>query len=322
MTDRPGKQTRRPPSSAPPPRPTPAPERNARRGARHWSPGRLFAWGAIGLVVAVVASLLVAKAVFPTSSPASATNTWTALPSSIAREIQDIPASVFDEVGITSPAAAVSAPVVVTGTPALTIDGKPGVFYVGGEFCPFCAAERWALTTALSRFGSFSGLGQMQSSPADEDPDTQTVTFRKASFASPFVALHAVERYSSVPDPATGYWRILEPLSATDRALLSTYDQPRYLPGVPPGGLSVPFVDIGNKVFVPSAGYSPSILQGLTRRQIAGGLTDPSNPVTRAILSTANYLSASICSVDGQQPMAVCTSRGVSAAAQALHLTR
>ena len=34
------------------------------------------------------------------------------------------------------------------------------------------------------------------------------------------------------------------------------------------------------------------MLQGLSRAQIAAGLTDPANPVTRAIVSSANYLSA------------------------------
>src|SRR5690348_15801045 len=28
--------------------------------------------------------------------------------------------------------------------PALTADGKPRVLYVGAEYCPYCAAQRWA----------------------------------------------------------------------------------------------------------------------------------------------------------------------------------
>ena len=42
--------------------------------------------------------------------------------------------------------------------PALTADGKPEVLYVGAEYCPFCAAERWPVVVALSRFGTWSGL--------------------------------------------------------------------------------------------------------------------------------------------------------------------
>ena len=37
---------------------------------------------------------------------------------------------------------------------AITADGKPKVLYVGAEYCPFCAAERWPMVVALSRFGT------------------------------------------------------------------------------------------------------------------------------------------------------------------------
>ncbi len=223
--------------------------------------------------------------------------------------------------GISSPAAEVSPPIIVTGNPALVFNGKPGIFYLGGEFCPYCAAERWALAVTLSRFGTISGLGEMQSAPApDVDPNTQTMTYDKASLASPYVALRAVEHYSNVVDPATGYWAVLQPLTAADKQILNTYYQPKYLPGVTPGSITLPFIDIGNKAFVASASYSPSILQGLTRAEIAGGLNDPTNPVTRPILATSNYMSASICSIDGQRPAAVCSSPGVTVAAKALHL--
>src|SRR6266702_3251914 len=42
-------------------------------------------------------------------------------------------------------------------------NGHPELFYVGGEYCPFCAGERWAMIQALSRFGTFSNLKQIQS---------------------------------------------------------------------------------------------------------------------------------------------------------------
>jgi len=46
----------------------------------------------------------------------------------------------------------------------LTADGKPLVLYVGEESCPYCAAERWSLILALSKFGNFTGLKYMLSS--------------------------------------------------------------------------------------------------------------------------------------------------------------
>ena len=33
--------------------------------------------------------------------------------------------------------------------------GKCLVFFMGAEFCPFCAAERWAIVGALDRFGKW-----------------------------------------------------------------------------------------------------------------------------------------------------------------------
>ncbi len=44
--------------------------------------------------------------------------------------------------------------------------GKPEVLFVGAEFCPFCAAERWPLIVALSRFGHFSTAPQHAVGPA------------------------------------------------------------------------------------------------------------------------------------------------------------
>ena len=36
----------------------------------------------------------------------------------------------------------------VSNTP-LTLDNKPYFFYVGAQFCPFCATERWSVIKAL-----------------------------------------------------------------------------------------------------------------------------------------------------------------------------
>ena len=70
-----------------------------------------------------------------------------------------------------------------------------------------------------------------------------------------------------------------------------------------------------------SSSYSPSLLQQVTREEIAAGLSDPKNPVTQAIIASSNYLSAGVCAIDGQMPASVCTSKGVAAAAKALKLT-
>src|SRR5438874_585634 len=66
----------------------------------------------------------------------------------------------------------------LNGTP-LTKDGKPEVLYIGDEYCPYCAAERWAMAVALSKFGTFTGLRGIRSSSSDAFPSTPTLTFYK-----------------------------------------------------------------------------------------------------------------------------------------------
>jgi hypothetical protein len=39
------------------------------------------------------------------------------------------------------------------------------VFFLGAQFCPFCAAERWALVGALERFGTLTGYAPETHTP-------------------------------------------------------------------------------------------------------------------------------------------------------------
>jgi NAD(P)H-hydrate repair Nnr-like enzyme with NAD(P)H-hydrate epimerase domain len=61
-------------------------------------------------------------------------------------------------------------------------------------------------------------------------------------------------------------------------------------------------------------------LTGLTRSAIATGLSDPTSPVTDAIIASANYQTAAICSLTKDLPSNVCTSSGVKAAAKVMKL--
>ena len=80
----------------------------------------------------------------------------------------------------------------VNGTP-LTSGGKPEVLYMGAEYCPFCAAQRWAMVNALSRFGTFTGLTTTHSSSTDADPNTPTWTFYKSTYKSNYINFTSVE---------------------------------------------------------------------------------------------------------------------------------
>ena len=49
------------------------------------------------------------------------------------------------------------------------------------------------------------------------------------------------------------------------------------------------------------------MLQGLTWDQIATDLHNPASPVAKAALGAANYITAVLCKLTGDQPAAACT---------------
>ncbi len=235
------------------------------------------------------------------------------VPAAVLAEITHVPASSFDAVGAGT-GYAITPPKVDSSQKLLTTGGKPEVFGIFGEFCPFCAAERWAIITALSRFGTFTGLKTMQSSPVDSYPRTQTFEFHTATYASPYITAKLVELYGQ--DKVTLTHPRINTLTKEETHLGVKYDD-----GTGPKQLySIPFTDWGNKVLFTSSSYDPQVLQGLSRSTIAAGLKTPSNPVTQLILGTANYMSAAVCYIDGGKPGSVCTSSGVQAAAKALKI--
>jgi hypothetical protein len=184
------------------------------------------------------------------------------------------------------------------------LDGKPELLYIGGQYCPYCAAERWAIAAALSRFGTLSGLQFIHSSPTDSYPSTPTLSFAKASYTSKYLAFVPVEWYSETPDAATptGYAYLQRP-TPQQAALFARY-----------AGGSFPFVDIGNQYLVPQAQYLPSALAGLSWAQVAAAMRDPSSAVGQDIDGAANMITAAICKLTHGQPAGVCASPGVTAA--------
>ncbi|HUO47598.1 MAG TPA: DUF929 family protein, partial [Acidimicrobiales bacterium] len=205
-------------------------------------------------------------------------------------------------------------PSVLSGQPPYTVDGKPAVLYIGGEFCPYCAAERWGLILALSRFGTVTGLQETTSSPWDVHPSTATFSFAKATYSSQYITF-AGKEVEGNDTTGVGTHTALQSLTPEEQQLWSKYSAHF---GIAEG---FPFIDIANKVFILGPTYDPTILAGLTQVQIAGALADPSNPITQAVVGTANYITAGICSVTNQQPSSVCTMAGVTAASKALGLS-
>jgi hypothetical protein len=272
---------------------------------------------AIIAVITVVVALVLVETSGP-KTPVRATTPNSSLSgaalASVVGQLTSVPAAAFDQVGAGSATAHPDVIGPAGGTPAapaLTAGGKPAMLYLGAEFCPFCAAERWAMITALSRFGTFTGLASIKSATMDGAgdqepfPATDTWTFRQATFTSSFLAFTPVELFTNIPDKQTGGYTTLQKPTAAQQALLSKYDAPPFVPSQDQG--AIPFIDYGGKFLSVGASYDPSVLQGLSWAQIATDLHNPASPVAKGVLGAANFMTAALCQLTGGQPATACT---------------
>jgi Domain of unknown function (DUF929) len=175
---------------------------------------------------------------------------------------------------------------------------------MGAEYCPFCAAERWAMIVALSRFGTFSGLTTIHSAAAngagtaEPDPNTPTWTFLNTSYTSQYLTFTPIELQTNIPDPSTGTYTTLQKPTAAQNALITKYDG---------SNQSIPFIDFGNNYVISGASYDAGTLAGLSWSTIATDLSNPNSTVAKAVDGTANYITAAICKMTNNQPASACT---------------
>ncbi|MEU8225303.1 DUF929 family protein [Kribbella sp. NPDC048915] len=267
----------------------------------------LLAVGAVVLVVVIVGGLVTIRLVG--GGKKTATGASGTADAGLITALSSIPDSTFAAVGTDEVKAA---PVAITGAPPLTADGKPKVLYIGAEFCPYCAAERWPVTVALSRFGKFSNLGTTHSASEDVFPNTATLSFHGASYTSQYLAFTGVETTTNEVE-GNGY-KPLDTPTPEDQKTFDTYNKPPY---VESDG-SIPFIDLGGKYVGSGATYSPELLAGKTQAEIADALKDPSNPIAKAVDASANVYTAAICKLTNNQPANVCSTDTITAAAAKL----
>jgi thiol-disulfide isomerase/thioredoxin len=253
---------------------------------------RLFAIGGVTVALLAVVGIIIGALVSRSTPTAQHRSTTGALPADVQKNLK-VPASTLATVGIgTSSTQALKA---VTG-PALTSSGKPEMLYIGAEWCPYCAAERWAMAVALERFGSFSPLRGVYSSSADVYPNTATLTFHDSTYTSNYLTFAPVENQDVNHN-------LLQAPTASQQALWSKYEPP---------GDGYPFIDIGNR-FVATVTFNPQVLQGLTWSQIAADLHNPSSPVAQGADGSANLFTAAICKITGNTPAQVCKAAPIPA---------
>ena len=240
-------------------------------------------------VVAAIALLVVAFLVirwYTTPLPPAPLNVDAT--QQVLSSIAGLPQSELDAVGAGSANNLIKP---VSGTPLTGPNGHPEVFYLGAEYCPYCAAERWPMIIALSRFGAFSGLKTTSSSSSDVYPNTPTFTFHGATYTSQYVDFAAVETTDRDRNP-------LESPTSAQQALANQYDTSG----------SIPFVDFGNRYALSGAMYLPDVLSGMTWTAVADALAQASSPQAKAILGSANLITAAVCKLTADQPASVCSS--------------
>jgi thiol-disulfide isomerase/thioredoxin len=252
---------------------------------------RLLFVGAVAVVLLAVVGIIIG-ALVSRSSPSSPAAGAQPLPAGVQANLT-VPASTLAAVGIGSSNTAYLKS--VTG-PALVAAGKPEMLYIGAEWCPYCAAERWAMAVALSRFGHFTPLHGVHSSAADVYPNTATLTFYGATYTSNYLVFTPVENQNVNHSQ-------LVPTTSAQQALWAKYEPP---------GDAYPFIDIGNR-FVAATTYNPQVLQGLTWSQIASDLHNPSSAVAQGAVGSANLFTAAICKITGNAPASVCTAAPIPA---------
>jgi thiol-disulfide isomerase/thioredoxin len=258
--------------------------------------------GSILAVIAVVVALIVVYANKSNTPQKVAGGVHgTVLPASVASGITSVPAATLDAVGAGSLGS--TSPVVpISGSP-LTSGGKPEMLYIGAEYCPYCAATRWAMAVALSRFGTFTTpLRGFHSSSTDVDPNTPTVTFYQQGYNSSYLVFTPVENEDINRHQ-------LQPLTKQQQDIWVKYDTTQTANGPSQG---YPFIDFGGQAALKNPPFNPGILAGLSWAQVARDLHNPSSPVAQAILGSANYMTSAICKMTGNAPSSVCTSPAVS----------
>jgi hypothetical protein len=212
------------------------------------------------------------------------------LPASVQADLK-VPASTLARIGAGSYLPGAIKP--ATG-PALASGGKPEMLYIGAEWCPYCAAERWAMAVALNRFGTFSPLRGIHSSATDVFPNTATLTFYKTKYTSNYLVFAPVENQDINRN-------LLQKPTAAQQAVWNKYDP----------GNGYPFINFGDR-FIAGTTYNPQVLHGLTWDQIATDLHNPTSPVAKGVNGSANMFTAAICRLTGNAPASVCTAAPVS----------
>ncbi|MGC8670105.1 MAG: DUF929 family protein [Candidatus Micrarchaeia archaeon] len=246
-------------------------------------------YGIIGIIITIV---IIAVAVQQAQGGASAAMDNVAVPKQVLSNLYNI-ANNYKIANYIGAGAANNLPLKTGSTTVLKLDGKPAVVYVGADYCPFCAATRWALIIALDRFGNFSSLHYMTSSASDFSPGTPTFTFFNSSYSSPYITFERVEETTN-----TYPYHTLQIPNKIENETFSAFDiNFTAIPANERGG--IPFIDFGNITVQVGGEFSPLLIEKYGWSTIISDLENANSTVAQSIIGNANVFTAQICNIIG-----------------------
>jgi hypothetical protein len=176
----------------------------------------------------------------------------------------------------------------ITGSPYVTT-GKPILVYVGAEYCPYCAVQRWSLIMALMRFGNFTNLEYLTSG----EDNYATFTFNASTYQSSYVVFQPYEVYDNSNRP-------LQTLPTDYSSAFTQYGQS-----------SFPFLNFNDEYYIPGAIVDPQSLGTNNQTQIISSI-QAGGSMGSQIKQAANVITAAICETTGDNPTSVCSQPGIT----------
>ena len=169
---------------------------------------------------------------------------------------------------------------------------KPVIIYIGADYCPYCAFQRWPLVMALMRFGNFTNLSYMQSSSTDVYADSPTFSFYGSTYTSKYIVFQGYEQEDRNQNPQ-------QTVPSNYTAVFQQF------------GSSYPFIDFANKYVASGSFYFPDQLDGKNWTQIIQ-LLSSSNVLSNEVVTAANAMTAAICKVTPNALSSVCGNSSIT----------
>ena len=283
----------------------PVPRASARQSLQQRRQRNIYtALIAIGVAVVVVAVIIAVSLSGGGTSKPGATGKLPSgeftLPTKLISEVESVPVDKLVAAAKPLPAYAAPPQALPAKNPVYTQGGKPAVVYVGADYCPYCAAERWALVMALSKFGTFSDLTGTTSSATDTNPSTPTFSFYGSTYTSKYLTFLSDEQ-------STTSGAALQTPTAAERALVTKWDTTPYIPAADAGSNPIPFIFMGGKYVLTGNQFDASPISGMQWATAAPYLTSGTNASSKGLEASAGYLVGDICVLTHNQPTAVCS---------------